>query len=262
MKKVAILLGLFALITCSMIVMLRPAPVQRNPHDEPKPFNQVIIHNEHSRLPVWHPDYHTAESVIFEEGEPDDAELEGVQCPIPMKDRVKNYTGIQCVFASLECIGRWADIKNLMDPPLTSRPDCKSYSGPSDAAEKLRKYGVKFEQSYRDRAKGIALIKKAMADGRGCLWGVPGHAMVLVHYDEEKKIVKYINNSNHKLPIQTMSMDEFNRRWDTWVIVVYNDPDPFPDKAGRVNWANQIPILDHNNPQGKYDKKYIPMPQK
>jgi hypothetical protein len=178
-----------------------------------------------------------------------------------MKDRVKNYTGIQCVFSSLEMLGRWAECKQLLEPePLTSRPGCKSYSGPADAAEKLTKFGVKFEQSYRDKTKSVALIKKAMAEGRGCLFGVPGHAMVLVHYDEEKKVVKYVNNSNHKLPIQTWSLDEFNKRWDSWVIVIYAEPDVIPMKLQRLDLPNQIPIIDRNNPQGKYPKNYIPVP--
>lgn len=245
-----------SVLTALLLVSKKPQP---QPQDS---FKQVIIHNERSQLPVWHPDYQTAQAVIYEAGEPDEKELEGVQCPIPMKDRVKNYTGIQCVFSSLECIGRWAELKALYDPPITSRSDCKSYSGPSDASNKLQRLGVKFEMSYRDRNKSLALLKKAMAEGRGALFGVPGHAMVVCHYDEEKGVVKYINNSNHRLPIETMSLNEFNRKWDTWVIVVYADPDPFPAKAGRLDLPNSIPIVDRNNPQGKYDKKYIPTPSR
>jgi hypothetical protein len=119
---------------------------------------------------------------------------------------------------------------------------------------------VKFDMSYRDKAAGVAMIKKAMAEGRGTLFGVPGHAMVLCHYDEEKGIVKYINNSNSKLPIETMSMADFNRRWDTWVMVVYAEPDLFPAKAGRLDLPNSLPIIDRNNPQQKYEKDYIPKP--
>jgi hypothetical protein len=228
----------------------------------PETFRQEIIHTPQSLLPVWDPDYRTARTVAFEWGEANEQELEGVQCPIPMKDRVKNYTQIQCVFASLECLGRWADCKQLTEPPITSRSDCKSYSGPSDAASKLKRLGIRFEMSYRDREKGIALIKKSMSEGRGVLWGVPGHAMVLCHFDEEKGVVKYINNSNYKLPIQTMSMSDFHRRWDTWVVAIYAEPDLFPTKLQKLSGPNLIPIVDRNGPQQKHPLNYIPVPEK
>jgi len=250
MTRILLSLSLVVLAALTAAVLCR---------DRPQEF---AVHSSRSRLPVWHPDYATAKAVSYE-SEPEADELDGVQCPIPMKDRVKNYTGIQCVFSSIECIGRWAECPKLTDPPITSRAECKSYSSPEDAAKKLTSFGVKFEQSHRDREKSLALLKRAMADGRGCLWGVPGHAMVLVHYDETKKIVKYINNSNSKLPIETMSMERFNKTWDTWVLVVFSEPDPFPGKAGGFgNLSNLLPIVDRNNPQGSYDKKYIPIPQK
>lgn len=220
--------------------------------------------NQYSKLPVWHPEYQTSYSASYDSGEPERDELKDVQCPIPMKDRVRNYTGIQCVFASIECLGRWAEEKKLMDPPLTSRSDCKSYSGPSDAANKLRKYGVKFEQRYRDRAAGIELIKKAVNEGRGCLWGVPGHAMVLCHYDEATDTVKWIDNSDRQLRVQTTTVDKFKKKWDSWVLVIYADKDPFPEKVQllRLTLPNRIPIIDRNNQQGQYPKNYIPMPRK
>lgn len=213
-----------------------------------------------SELPVWHPDYQTSVSLSYYAGDPEADELKDVQAPIPMKDRVKNYTGIQCVFSSLECLGRWAECKPLVDPPMTSRADCKSYSGPSDAASKLRKLGVKFEDSYRDRAKGIQLIKKAMAEGRGCLWGVPGHAMVLCHYDEAKDTVKWIDNSDRSLRVQTTTVAKFNQRWDSWVVIVYAEPDVIPTKLGRSNLPNLIPIIDRNGIKKELPKDYIPIP--
>lgn len=41
----------------------------------------------------------------------------------------------------------------------------------------------------------------------------------------------------------------------------YNDKNGFGwlNEAG-INWAQQIPIIDHNNPQQKYPKDYIPLP--
>ena len=185
--------------------------------------------------------------------------LDGVQCPIPMKDRVPNRTGIQCVWASIEVIGRWAEEPKLINPPLTSRAECKSYSSPTLAAKELTTLGVKFEQTYGDKAAGVALIKKAMSEGRGCLWGVPGHAMDLIHYDEEKNVVKWIDNSDSRLAVQTTTIEKFKNRWDSWVLVVYADKDIIPTKVGK-SLARTIPIFDRNNPQGKYEKDYIPLP--
>lgn len=210
-------------------------------------------------VPVWHPEYRTTYTAPYDSKGSEPENLDEIQCPIPMKDRVRNYTGIQCVYSSLEMIGRWAEEPKLMNPPLTSRAECKGYSGPQRAAQVLNNLGVKFENVYRDRAAGIRLIKKAMAEHRGALFGVPGHAMVIVHYDESKDVVKYVDNSDRRLRIQTMTVRRFKQRWDGWVIVVYADNDIIPFKTG--NLANKIPIKDRNNPQGTYPKNYIPMPR-
>lgn len=252
MKKIFSILFLTFLITIICFFNKKPN------HFEPK-----IFHTEFSILPIWDVKYQTAISQEYESGPVDDSELEGVQCPIPMKDRVRNYTGIQCVFSSLECLARWAECKNLLEPiPLTSRSGCKSFSSPKDAAVKLKKFGVKFEQSYQNTDEGIELIKKSMSEGRGVLWGVPGHAMVLCHYDENKNVVKWIDNSDKKLRIQTTTVDSFKKRWNGWVLAIYAEPDLFPDKMITTNLANQIPIIDRSGNQGKYEKGYIPTPQK
>ena len=237
----------------------------------PKTPEPVVHHHEYSRLPVWHPEYKTAFVEEYDSGTPEEDELEGVQCPIPMECRVRNYTGIQCVFSSTEMLARWAECKELLEPePLTSRSGCKSYSGPTDLHNKLEKFGLKsytkdgtgpmYRDIYRDRAAAVDLIKEAMAEGRGALFGVPGHAMVLIHYDEATDTVKWVDNSDRSLRVQTMTVKRFQQRWDGWICVIYASPDVVPYKVG--NWANKIPIIDHNNPQDKYPKDYIPMPQK
>jgi hypothetical protein len=226
-----------------------------------KQSTPVIHHTQQSLLPVWNPEYRTTYTESYSSGKPSENELEGVQCPIPMVDRVRNHTGIQCVFSSLETLGNWAECKQLINPAITSRPDCKSYSSPTDINFKLKKFGVKFEQSYTEERKGIDLIKKAMAEGRGCLFGVPGHAMVLIHYDEKTNIVKWIDNSDYNLRVQTMTISKFKSSWDRWVAVIYADPDIIDDKLNRTHLANKIPIVDQNNNQGEYPKDYIPFPQ-
>jgi hypothetical protein len=220
----------------------------------------VVYHNEFSSLPVWHPSYQTTYVEEYDAGAPEEDELEGVQCPIPLECRVKNYTGIQCVFSSLECLGRWGEIEELINPPLTSRSNCKSYSGPSDAAHKIAALGVRFENAYGDKNKALNLLKRAMSEGRGALMDIPGHAIVICHYDEKAQIVKIIDNSDRSLKIQTWSMDKFNKLWNGWIMVVYAKNDLFPTKARSGSLPNQIPIVDKNNPQGIYDKGYIPTP--
>jgi hypothetical protein len=195
----------------------------------------------------------------------EEEDLKGLQCPIPMACRVKNGTGIQCVWSSIEMLGRWAEEPKLMNPPLTSRSDCKSYSSPSLAATRMNQLNVKFEQSYKDRTAGVKLLKKAMSEGRGCLWGVPGHAMVIVHYSEEENKMCWVDNSDRSLSVQKTTIEGFNKRWDSWILVIYADNDIIPHKMGKIlvpSLPRLIPIIDRNNPQGAYPKDYIPMPNR
>lgn len=192
--------------------------------------------------------------------ESDQAEpkLNNLQCPIPKQDRVKNYTGIQCVYASIEMLGRWAEEPKLINPPITSRPECKGYSGPSQAAKILNNLKVKFEQSYGNKKQGLELIKKAMKEGRGVLWGVPGHAMVLVHYSEEENKVCWVDNSDSKLRVQQTTISKFNERWNSWVLIIYADKDLVPYKS---NKQINLPIIDQNNQKEKHSIDYIPIPR-
>lgn len=198
------------------------------------------------------PDYDSVRGEI----EPDD-----VQCPIPMDNRVRNHTGTQCVFSSIEMLGRWAEEPKLINPPITSDSKCRSYSGPSHAASQLTRLGVKFEQSYQKRSEGIALIKKAMKEKRGCLWGVPGHAMVLIHYSEEEDRVCWVDNSDRTLKVQTTTVASFKRRWDSWVLVIYpDDESALQEKLGYLLPWLKIPILDSINPNHMFPDGYIPKP--
>jgi hypothetical protein len=183
-----------------------------------------------------------------------------IQCPIPMEDRVRNYTGIQCVFSSIEMLGRWAEEPKLTNPPITSRSNCKSYSSPRDAANKLRRLGVNFEQTYGNRQAGLKLIKKAMSEGRGCLIGVPGHAMVLVHYDEKANVAKWVDNSDRKLRVQSSTIASFHKRWTSWVMIIYADNDIIPAKLGKL--SRKIPIIDLDGNKEEHPEDFIPLPRR
>lgn len=79
--------------------------------------------------------------------------------------------------------------------------------------------------------------------------------MNLIHYDEVKGVVKYINNSDRTLQVRTWTMAEFNRRWDGWICVIYADNDIIPQKYGHQ--VPELPIVDRLNPQAKFPKDYI-----
>lgn len=184
----------------------------------------------------------------------EDEDISNVMVPIPMKDRVFNKTGIQCVWASLECIGRYAEEKKLIN--LTNDPECKSYSSPSGAERKLKQLRVRFEQTVNHSDKSL-IHKAVIKEKRGVLFGIPGHAMVMVHYDESKGIMKYINNSDKELKIRTWSIEEFNRRWDGWICAIYADVDKIPFK-----WlAARIKVIDVEDLYFVAPKNYILFPK-
>lgn len=184
--------------------------------------------------------------------------LEDVQCPIPLKDRVLNKTEIQCVWASIEMLGRWAEEDKLINPPLTSRNDCKGFAKPLSVERKLNQLNVKFIQIFNNKRKGIELIKTAMKEKRGCLWSVPGHAMVIVHFDEEKNIFKWVDNSDLNLNVQTSDINFFERNWDSWVLVIYGNYSKIENKVEK----NYNLKMFENNIEIKYDKQYILPPCK
>jgi hypothetical protein len=174
--------------------------------------------------------------------------------PVPMENRVFNETGIQCVWASVECLGRYANEPKLIS--LTKQPDCKGYASPSSLSSKLKKLNVKFEQTTSRSDKSL-IIKSVVQDRRGCMFAIPGHAMTLIHYDEKEGVVKYINNSDKSLKTRTWTMKEFNQRWDGWICVIYPDIDLIYKK---YTHSYPIPIVDRSCPQGTYERKYILLP--
>ena len=185
-----------------------------------------------------------------------DADLYELQCPIPREDRVRNYTGVQCVWSSIETLGRWAGEEKLYRPPLTSRTQCKSYSGPALSASVLKALGVKFEQTWGDRRRGLDLIRRAMREGRGALFDVPGHAMVIVHFNEEENRVCWIDNSDDTLKAQTSTVASFMKRWGSWVLVVYAEDDIAPYKAYR----RHIPIVGADDVLFVAPRNFLPLP--
>lgn len=185
--------------------------------------------------------------VVNFEGAPDE-DLENTQVPIPVKDRVPNRTGIQCVWSSIETLARYAKYEKLYD--ITMEKDYKSYAGPPSLRAMFKKYGVKYEMTVDKKDRSL-LIKGCTIEKRGVAFDIPGHMMVLVHYDEKEGIVKYINNSDKDLKIRTWTMEEFNKRWAGWAVIIYAEDDILGKKIPDIN------IKDRNNSQGIYKKNYI-----
>ncbi len=159
------------------------------------------------------------------------ANSQDIQCPIPDGHRAPNLTGIQCVWCSLQTIGRWAGEEKLFN--LTDSPRCKSYAGPGDVSEVLNSLGVKYKQTH-DKTEGIKLIREAVKDGRGYLWGFRNvHAMVICHFDEDANRVHYIDNMQTRTvnKVQILTVQEFMNNWDGWVVIIYPAKEVFPNKV-------------------------------
>jgi hypothetical protein len=95
-----------------------------------------------------------------------------------------------------------------------------------------------------------------MREGRGVLWDVPGHAMVLVHYDEKEDKVCWVDNSDSSLKIQQTTIDRFNKRWGSWILAIYADNDIVTQKAYKYDF----PIFDVSDPSVKFPRNFVPFP--
>lgn len=235
---VLILAGINCLIICSSYKT--PIPTQSFKLDQAEFFTTK-----------FQPSYTSSSGTTLPE--------DGTQVPIPESDRVFNYTGIQCVWSTIETLGHWAKEPKLTNPPLTSNPRCKSFANPSDAKEVLGRLGVRYEQTYSSMEESYVMMRKATKEGRGCLISIPQHAMTLVHFDEENDVVKWIDNVDKSLKIQTTSLKSFKRRMTAWTLVIYADTDIIEERITPL--PRLLPILDRNNPQQTYPKDYIPLPK-
>jgi hypothetical protein len=132
---------------------------------------------------------------------------------IAPENRVRNRTGAQCVWASLETLARHWVIAACYD--LTARHG--GTSSPGEVAAVLSAKGVRFTQSTRDRSKQ-ALIGAARY---GCLVGLGGqHAICCVGANETA--VWMIDNSGPDAGhIREWSWPTVLSRWDGWTCTLY-----------------------------------------
>jgi hypothetical protein len=148
----------------------------------------------------------------------------GVQVPIPKNCRVYNRSGSQCVWCSLECLARHHNVKELYEGNGRLTKNYTWATGPGEVQRVLnsRYSTVKWKQiQNRGQLKGF--IKTYVCDKKfGIGLGIPGHMLNLVHYDEEAKIVKIIDNGGPRaLQIQDWSMEKFERLADGWAVTVF-----------------------------------------
>lgn len=166
---------------------------------------------------------------------PVDPELVDVQVPIVKSMRVFNKTGQQCVWATLEALGNYHNIKGTKG--LTDQ--YKRPAGAGDVYNALNKRNVKFKQTIKHDS---SFLKEWVTDKKmGVGIGVNGgrHMILLCHY-EEGKCVKVIDNGDPQMRVQTWSWSKFTGRsgWDGWAVVVLPDDYQLPvgyDKDNNVH---------------------------
>lgn len=162
-----------------------------------------------------------------------DPELVGVQVPIAKEDRKFNKSGVQCVWCSLETLGRHNGVPNTYD--LTDK--YKQATHPGYVAEVLNERGITFKQINAGRFASTRFIREYVVKKKyGVAVGLQGtHMVTLVHYDDDKNIVKVIDNGGpDALKIQTWTMEKFNQRFDGWALAIF----PLDAKVGKseLNW--------------------------
>ena len=166
----------------------------------------------------------------------------GVQVPIPKNCRVYNKSGSQCVWCSIECLGRYHGVKEVYEGDRRLTKTYTWATGPGEVQRVMsgRYSTVRWKQiTNRD----INFIKKYVTEQKlGVGIGIPGHMLNLVHYDEEARVVKVIDNCGPKaLQVQDWTLDRFNRLWDGWALVVFP---PGYVESGYDTFDTSLPVSD------------------
>lgn len=148
----------------------------------------------------------------------------GVQVQIPKNCRVPNRSGSQCVWCSIECLCRFHGLKEVYEGEHRITKHYTWGTGPGEVQRVLNtKYPTVKWKQIQSRSQMKSFIKKYVTEKKfGVGLGIPGHMLNLVHYDEEKGIVKIIDNGGSKaLQVQDWTMEKFNRLADGWVLTIF-----------------------------------------
>lgn len=153
-----------------------------------------------------------------------DPEFINVQVPIPKDCRVFNKSGSQCVWCSIECLGRYHKVKDLYegDMRITKYHTWATWSGEVYHVMKTKYPNVKWAQ-ISNISELKSFLRKYVAEKKiGVGFTIPGHMLNMVNYDEENKTVKVIDNIGPKaLEIQEWSMAKFDSLAGGWVLTVF-----------------------------------------
>lgn len=155
---------------------------------------------------------------------PVEPDVAGLQVPIAKKDRVFNKSGSQCVWCSIESLGRHHGVKELYEGNTRLTLNYTFATSPRYVAGALgTKYPTVKWKQIQNRSQVKAFLKKYVAEKKfGAGLGVPGHMLNLIHYDEAAGNVKIIDNAGSKaLQVQTWTMDKLDRVMDGWVLTVF-----------------------------------------
>jgi hypothetical protein len=148
----------------------------------------------------------------------------GVQVKIAKANRVYNKSGSQCVWVSIETLSRHHGVKDIYEGDSRISKHYTWATGPGEVNRVLTsKYpNVKWRQ-IQGRSQLKPFVKKYVTEKKlGVGLGIPGHMLTLVHYDEDAKIVKVIDNGGSKaLQVQEWTMERFDRIAEGWALVVF-----------------------------------------
>lgn len=146
---------------------------------------------------------------------------------VPMEMRIFNKSGSQCVWATIEMLGKLHKVKGVQG--LTN--ELKHATGPGEVNRVLTRKNVKFRQVT---GKDLDFLEEWVTKKRmGCGIGVNGNHVILVCHFERGKSVKVIDNSDPTLQVQTWDWNKFQSKFSGWVFVIL--PDDSTGLAGHNN---------------------------
>lgn len=146
------------------------------------------------------------------------------QVPILRKHRVYNQTRCQCVWASLECLGRHHGIPSTYDLTQCYHGFCPD---PNQALTVLRQRNIQGYMLYPG-VQNTKFLQHCCAKGWGACVGLGyKHVVVIVHYKDGE--VGFIDNNDSDLQVKMCTEQEFLRHWDGFAITLY-PPTPLVPK--------------------------------
>lgn len=215
-EKVAVAAGVFVVSLAGLV-----AAGKSRPSVVPAPVWEPVV----ASAPVSPP-----QAVVTPPAVPVDPELVGVQVPIPRDMRLFNRSESQCVWCTLEMLGRFNKVRGTEG--LTQQ--YKHATGPGYVNRVLTQRGVKFKQVT---GKDLDFLEEWVTKNRlGCGIGVNGNHAILVCHFERGRLVKVIDNADPSLRIQTWEWERFIRLFSGWVFVV--QPDGVEQTLG--GWNNDV----------------------